>query len=97
MSVDGAGWDLPVWKLEDAKARFSEIVRRAAESGPQRVTVRGRDAVVVLSARDYAQLVPSCAVPSLADLFDSLPVTSHGDTNLEQGRWQETIRDLSEF
>ncbi len=30
------------WKLEDAKARFSELVRRAQSEGPQRVTVRGR-------------------------------------------------------
>ena len=30
------------WKLEDAKARFSEVVRRAQSEGPQRITVRGR-------------------------------------------------------
>jgi len=36
------------WKLEDAKARFSEVVRHAREDGPQRVTVRGQDAVVVM-------------------------------------------------
>jgi antitoxin Phd len=30
------------WKLEDAKARFSELVRLARSEGPQRVTVRGR-------------------------------------------------------
>jgi prevent-host-death family protein len=29
------------WKLEDAKARFSELVRRAHDEGPQSVTVRG--------------------------------------------------------
>ena len=43
---------LPTWKLEDAKARFSEVVRLARSQGPQRVTVRGQDAVVVLSAAD---------------------------------------------
>ena len=31
----------PAWKLEDAKARFSEVVRRAQAEGPQYVTVRG--------------------------------------------------------
>ena len=36
--------------VEDAKARFSEVVRLAREQGPQRVTVRGQDAVVVLTA-----------------------------------------------
>ena len=44
------------WKLEDAKARFSEVVRRAGSDGPQMVTVRGTEAAVVLSARDFARL-----------------------------------------
>ena len=46
------------WKLEDAKARFSEVVRRAQSEGPQRVTVRGRDAVVVISVAELEQLLP---------------------------------------
>jgi antitoxin Phd len=48
----------PRWKLEDAKARFSELVRRARSEGPQRVTVRGRDAVVVVSAEELERLLP---------------------------------------
>jgi prevent-host-death family protein len=40
------------WKLEDAKARFSEFVRRARTVGPQTVTVRGKRAVVVVRAED---------------------------------------------
>jgi prevent-host-death family protein len=46
------------WKLEDAKARFSEVVRQAREDGPQRVTVRGHDAVVVMSVEEFERLVP---------------------------------------
>jgi antitoxin Phd len=44
------------WKLEDAKARFSELVRRAREQGPQAVTVRGRPAVVIVDAEEYERL-----------------------------------------
>ena len=44
------------WKLEDAKNRFSELVRRALAHGPQRVTRNGHDAVVVLSATEYDRL-----------------------------------------
>jgi antitoxin Phd len=44
------------WKLEDAKNRFSELVRRALAHEPQRVTRSGRDAVVVISAEDYERL-----------------------------------------
>ena len=45
-----------VWPLQDAKARFSEVVRRAREDGPQHVTIRGRDAVVVLASAQFARL-----------------------------------------
>lgn len=45
------------WKLEDAKNGFSEVVRRALAHQPQRVTRGGRDAVVVISAEDYAKLI----------------------------------------
>ncbi|MGH7068215.1 MAG: type II toxin-antitoxin system prevent-host-death family antitoxin [Acetobacteraceae bacterium] len=48
-------------------------MRRARELGPQRVTVRGQDAVVVLSATDYARLAPAAAGPSLAALFADSP------------------------
>src|SRR3546814_8167375 len=49
------------WKLEDAKARFSEVVRRAQSEGPQRVTVRGREAVVVISVDELDRLLPKNA------------------------------------
>lgn len=63
--------ELPSWELEDAKARFSEVVRLARERGPQRVKVHGQDAVVVLSAADYARLAPAAAAAgrSLAAVF----------------------------
>jgi prevent-host-death family protein len=44
------------WLLQDAKARFSELVRRVHNEGPQRVTVHGRDEVVVISAAEYRRL-----------------------------------------
>lgn len=44
------------WKLEDAKARFSEVVRLAQSQGPQSVTVRGREAVVIMSAEEFKRM-----------------------------------------
>jgi prevent-host-death family protein len=35
------------WTLQEAKARFSEVVRRAKTEGPQKVTLHGRPAVVI--------------------------------------------------
>lgn len=43
--------------MQDAKARFSELVRRAREEGPQHVSVRGQPAVVVISEEEFARLV----------------------------------------
>jgi prevent-host-death family protein len=44
------------WRLQDAKARFSELVRMAHRDGPQHVTVHGREAVVVVDAAEYNRL-----------------------------------------
>jgi prevent-host-death family protein len=43
-----------VWSLQDAKAKFSEVVRRARSEGPQTVTVHGRAAVVITNAESEA-------------------------------------------
>ena len=45
--------------MQDAKARFSEVVRRAQSEGPQRVTVHGKETAVILSAEDYAKVRPA--------------------------------------
>ncbi len=44
------------WQFQEAKQRFSEVVRRALESGPQVVTRHGRPAVVVVAAAEYERL-----------------------------------------
>lgn len=62
------------WKLEDAKARFSELVRQARESGPQRVTVRRKDAVVVVSAEEYDRLVARAEQKTLYSLLSNSPL-----------------------
>ncbi len=41
------------WQLQEAKARFSELVQKALDEGPQTVTRRGQPAVVVLSAEQF--------------------------------------------
>jgi prevent-host-death family protein len=44
------------WRLQDAKARFSEVVREAQQHGPQRVTLHGKDAVVIVGAAEFDRL-----------------------------------------
>ena len=62
------------WKPEDAKARFSEVVRRARAESPQHITVRGKAAVVVIAAETFDRLLhgartwsPSCKVSASAN------------------------------
>lgn len=44
------------WSLQDAKAKFSAVVEEAMKHGPQRVTRRGEDVVVVLSMTTFQEL-----------------------------------------
>jgi antitoxin Phd len=82
---------LPAWKLQDAKAHFSRVVRAAREQGPQRVTVHGRDAAVVLSAEDYARLAPAAACPSLYELLSTSPLR---ELDFEHDSVRSPVRDV---
>lgn len=44
------------WQLQEAKARLSEVVKRARSQGPQEIRVHGEPAVVVLAHPDYLKL-----------------------------------------
>lgn len=44
------------WQLQEAKQKFSELVRRAQEDGPQTVTRHGEEVVVVVPAEEYRRL-----------------------------------------
>ncbi len=56
LAFETGGAQSGVWGLREAKAQLSEVVRLAQTQGPQRVTVRGREDVFVLSAREYNRL-----------------------------------------
>ncbi len=62
------------WKLGEAKAKFSRVVRLAASGQPQRVTVRGKDAVVVVAADEFERLRARAAAESLHELLCQSPL-----------------------
>lgn len=78
------------WKLEDAKAQFSEVVRRANRAGPQRVTVRGKDAAVVISAADYDRLQPPRTQVPLVAFLEGLHLDGL-DLSREDDRGRDVI------
>jgi len=81
----------PAWKLQDAKAHFSAIVREAQSNGPQRVTVHGRDAVVVVAAAEFDRLAATANQPSLYTLLSTSPLT---ELDLENHGVRSPVRDI---
>lgn len=47
---------MSIWQVSEAKARFSEVVKKAETEGPQDITLHGRPVVVVLSQKQYESL-----------------------------------------
>lgn len=47
---------MQVWQMQEAKARLSEVVKRAESEGPQDITVHGESFAVVLSRAAYDRL-----------------------------------------
>ena len=45
------------WQVQEAKARFSEVVEKARTEGPQTITRHGRERAVLLSIEDYRALL----------------------------------------
>jgi prevent-host-death family protein len=77
------------WQLQDAKARFSELVKSAQRDGPQRITVHGRPAAVVLSDYDYARLIAK--KPTFVELIEKSPLKG---TTLPIERDKSRTRDV---
>jgi antitoxin Phd len=44
------------WQVQEAKAKFSEVIKKAAKEGPQTITVHGESTAVVLSKTEYDRL-----------------------------------------
>lgn len=79
------------WPLQDAKARFSELVRRARSEGPQHVTVHGRDEVVVVTADEFRRLTGE---PKGEALVAALQASPHRDIDIEPPRAPMPVRDV---
>lgn len=79
------------WALQDAKSRFSEVVRRATQEGPQYVTLHGREEVVVVGADDFRRLVGERTGQVLVDAMQMMPQRS---MRIEPPRLRAPIRDI---
>jgi antitoxin Phd len=55
--ADDKTWGKKTWTVQDARAHFGDVIEAALKGKPQRVTRRGRDAVVVVSEDEWRRLV----------------------------------------
>lgn len=80
------------WLLQDAKARFSELVRRVHAEGPQRVTVHGRDEVVVIGADEFRRLKGDLTGQALIAAMQASP---YREIEIEPRRSRMPVRDVA--
>jgi prevent-host-death family protein len=77
------------WKLGDAKARLSEVVRQAGGNGPQLLTIRGTGQAVVLSIADFHRMGGTDERPTLQEFFDSWDMPE-----IDLDRSSDHVRDV---
>ncbi|AOE91098.1 type II toxin-antitoxin system Phd/YefM family antitoxin [Ralstonia nicotianae] len=72
------------WQMQAAKARFSDVVKRAADDGPQEITVHGRPVAVVISRALFDRL--SGGGESLVSFMRQSPLADQDDVVFERER-----------
>jgi len=79
------------WLLQDAKARFSELVRKVRSEGPQHVTVHGREEVVVIAAEEFHRLKGGTSGKALIAAMQASP---HREIDIEPQRGSMPVREV---
>ena len=78
-----------VWQLQEAKNKFSNLVERAQNEGPQLVTKHGKESVVVLSVEDYQKITKPKS--NLLNFLQSSPLSG---ASLDIQRDKSTSREI---
>jgi antitoxin Phd len=78
------------WQLQEAKGKFSEVVKRALSDGPQGITVRGEPVAVVISRAEYARLTHP--KPGFVEFMRGSPMTG---LDLDIERPQGLTREIA--
>lgn len=88
-SVKAAGVS---WQIQSAKARFSEVFRRARSEGPQRITRQGKEGVVMVAEEQYDRLLGKAHQPkNLVQFFRQSPLVG---VELDLERERDPGRDV---
>jgi prevent-host-death family protein len=79
------------WQLQEAKQRFSELVRHARAEGPQVVTKHGEEVAVVVSIEEYRRLTDE--LPSFKQFLLAAPDLDALD--IDRSRERARVVELS--
>src|SRR6267154_1484717 len=91
-SIPNGSRSKPVWQVQTAKARFSEVFRLARAEGPQRITRQGKEGVVMISDEQYDRLLIKSRQPkSIVQFFRESPLTG---VKLDWERDKDPGRDM---
>jgi len=77
------------WQLQDAKAKFSEVVKLANQEGPQEITMRGQPTAILISLGDFEKIKGK--KPSLVTFLRSSPLVG---LDLDMERDKSPTRDI---
>lgn len=87
MTMKSPPGDRAIWPVAEAKARFSEMIDRALRDGPQTITRKGKQAVVVVSTEEWQRKTRRTG--NLAEFFAASPLRGSG---LEVKRTKDSPR-----
>jgi prevent-host-death family protein len=79
------------WSLQDAKTHLSQIVREAQRTGPQRVTLHGKDAAVIIAAEEFDRLKRPVSGRDIVSVLAKSPL---GDVEFERLTIKSKVRDV---
>jgi prevent-host-death family protein len=79
------------WSLQDAKTHLSRIVREAQRIGPQRVTLHGKDAAVIIAAEEFDRLKRPVSGRDIVTVLAKSPL---GDVEFERLTIKSKVRDV---
>jgi prevent-host-death family protein len=79
------------WQLQNAKNRFSELVKNAMKGEPQLVTKNGKPAIYIISADTYNKKIS----PSSISKKEILLNRPHKEIELDLSRESDSGRDIS--
>lgn len=80
------------WQMQEAKAKFAELVRKAAAEGPQVITYRGAETAVVVSADEFRRL--KAGKPNFIEHLLSGPTWDDDIIDAINDRSKDTGRDI---